>query len=73
MITLLLVVAGESVTVEYVSPGDILADRGLRAAFVAGHVTRCGIYRGGKRITGLPWCSWEQLEERVAEYVEVTP
>ena len=55
----------ESIDIGYKTLNECLSDVGLKALFNDGLVTKCSVYCGDKRITGLPMIGWDWLKERV--------
>ena len=55
----------ERVGIGYDTLDECLSDIGLQALFNDGLITKCTVYCGDKRITGLPLMDWDRLQERV--------
>ena len=55
----------EQVNIPYNSLEGCLTDNGLKVLFNEGLVTKCTVFCGDKRITGLPMMDWSTLHRQV--------
>jgi hypothetical protein len=58
-------VRGETTAIDYESLDSCLADYGLRVLFDEGFVSECEVWCQGKRITALPFCTWNRFKENL--------
>lgn len=62
--------AGEYVCT-YDTAASVLLDDGLKALFKYGLINSCVIEHQGKRLTDLPFMTWERFEKALEPYTDI--
>ncbi len=65
-LTICITSEGEEIAIDYDSADKALDDHGLQHLFDQEVITSCTIERGGKRLAGLPFMTWERLTAALA-------